>query len=94
MAGPEPPSRSLLNFAFLILASSFSQAFFHIIFTEQFLLKEHLFAHKSGKTVPNKTLAHKSGKTVPNKTLLFFKKFIYLFIFGCVGSLLLHGGFL
>ena len=81
MAGPEPPSRSLLNFAFLILASSFSQAFFHIIFTEQFLLKEHLFAHKS-------------GKTVPNKTLLFFKKFIYLFIFGCVGSLLLHGGFL
>ena len=31
----------------------------------------------------------------PNSVLVFLKnKFIYLFIYGCVGSLLLHVGFL
>ena len=35
-----------------------------------------------------------SGGVPLKLPLSFFLKFIYLFIFGCVGSLLLHAGFL
>ena len=55
-----------------------------------------LYQGRSQATInmPVRAEVPSGGSTEEDRLLFFFLIFIYLFIFGCIGSLLLHVGFL